>query len=125
MAMTMSDIPRTAPAVEATAVLVLKAPRHVPRQILERATFDVERILGEHVADIAPGASACADFEHDGIEIDVSLTGRSTTELHQHVAIVLDTIERHFTLDVPDGESNHLVLASSAICITPSPGIAA
>jgi len=123
--MTMSDIPRTAPAVEATAVLVLKAPPHVPRQILEGATFDVERILGEHVADIAPGASACADFEHDSIEIDVSLTGRSPTELHQSLAIVIDTIERHCALDNPDGERNRLTLTSSATSMTPPHGIAA
>jgi hypothetical protein len=125
MATTMSDILKTAPAVEATAVLTLKAPRHVPRQVLEDVTFEVERILGEYVAKIAPGASACADFAHDSIEIDVSLTGRSPTELHQHLATVIDTIERHCKLDLPDGERDRLVLASSATQMTPPDTIAA
>jgi hypothetical protein len=125
MVTTMSDIAKAAPAVEASAVLTLKAPRHVPRQVLEDATFEVERILGEHVAKIAPGASACADFAHDSIEIDVSLTGRSLTELHQHLATVIEAIERHCELNLPDGEHNRLVLASSATHMTPPDTIAA
>lgn len=115
----------TTPAIEATAVLTLKASRHVARQALEDAVFHVERILGEHVADIALGASACADFEHDTIEIDIFLTGHSPTELHRHLASVIDTLEQHCALDINDGSDGHLALASSVTRVAQPHPIAA
>jgi hypothetical protein len=122
--MTMSDISRTVAAIEATAVLTLKAPRHVSRQALEEASFDVERILGEHAADIAPGASACANFENDSIEVDVSLTGDSSTELHRHLATIIDTLDRHHPLNVHGGR-DRLILTSSATQMVQPRGVAA
>lgn len=125
MNMTMSDILRTASAIEATAVLTLRAPRGVSRRALEETTFHIERILGEHVADIAPGASACADFENDSIEIDVSLTGDSPTELHQHLATIVDVLERQRGLSIHDDGRDRLVLISSATQMAQPHGVAA
>ncbi len=99
MTTTMSDTFNTTPVVEAATVLTLKAHRRATRPALEEATLHVEQILGEHVADIAPGASACADFENDTIEIDMILTGSSPTELHQQLATIIGTLEQHSALD--------------------------
>ena len=118
MNMTMSNTLRTAPAIEAAAVLTLKAPRGVSRRTLEETAFHIERILGEHVADIAPGASACANFENDSIEIDVSLTGHSPTELHQRLATIIDVLERQRALTVDDNGCDRLTLTSSATEMT-------
>ncbi|HWY18056.1 MAG TPA: hypothetical protein VNY27_05015 [Solirubrobacteraceae bacterium] len=110
----MNDILRTVPAIEGAAVLTLKASRDVSRRTLEETALDIEQILGEHVADIAPGASACANFENDSIEIDVSLTGDSPTELHQRLAAIIGVIERQRALNVHGNGQDELVLTSSA-----------
>lgn len=100
--------------IEAAALITLKAPRPVPRGLLEAAAFRVEEVLGEHVADIAPGASACADFEHDTIEIDITLVGSSLAELHQGLAIVIGALERHSALVIGADGDDRLALMSSA-----------
>jgi ethanolamine utilization microcompartment shell protein EutL len=121
----MSNTSRTVPAVEATAVLILNAPRDVSRKALEEATFQIERTLGERVADLAPGASACADFEDKAIEIDVSLTGDSPTELHRHLATIIDVLERHCALDVHEDARNRFTLTSSTTRMARSHSVAA
>jgi hypothetical protein len=111
--MVTSDLPSTTPATEAAVVLTLEATRHISREALEEATFRVERILDEHMADIAPGASACADFEHHSVEIDISLAGLPPTELHRRLATIVDTLEQRCALDVHDDTRGLLTLASS------------
>ncbi len=100
--------------IEASALITLKAPQRVPRELLEAAAFHVEEVLGDHVADIAPGASACADFEHDTIEIDVTLVGGSPAELHQRLAIVIGALEQHSALVIGADGVDRLALMSSS-----------
>lgn len=100
--------------IEASALITLKASQRMPRELLEAAAFHVEEVLGDHVADIAPGASACADFEHDTIEIDITLVGSSPAELHQHLAVVIGALEQHSALVIGSDGDDRLVLMSSA-----------
>ncbi len=120
-----NNLPSTTPEIEADVVLTLRATRHISRETLEGFTFQVQRILDEHMADIAPGASACADFEHDSVEIDISLTGFSPTELHQRLATIVGALERHHALDIPDGVHDRLTLSSSVTRVAQPHGIAA
>lgn len=123
--MVTNEIPSTTPATEAAVVLTLEATRHTSREALEEATFRVERILDEHMADIAPGASACADFEHHSIEIDISLAGLPPTELHRRLATIVDTLEQHCALDAHDDTRGLLTLASSVTRLVAQPHSAA
>jgi hypothetical protein len=125
MEIAMGEARITTPVIEAAAVLTLKVQRHVPRAVLEEATFHVEQILGEHAADIAPGASACADFENDTIEIDMTLTGNSSAELHQQLATIIDTLDRHSALHIREGLHNHLTLTASATRVAQPHNVAA
>ena len=104
--------------IEASALITLKAPRRVPRELLEAAAIHVEDVLGEQVADIAPGASACADFEHDTIEIDVTLVGGSPAELHRHLARVIGALEQHSAFVIGTDGGDRLALMSSATEMT-------
>jgi hypothetical protein len=109
-----SNIPSVTPEVEAAIVLTLQATGQISREALEETVFRVERVLEEHLANIAPGASACADFEHDSVEIDISLTGLTSTELHRHLATIVDTLEQECVWDIHD----RLMLASSVTRMT-------
>jgi hypothetical protein len=104
----------TAPQlIEAAVVLTLKVAPNVSREDLEKATLHVEGILDKHASQIARGASACADFERESIEIDLVLTGGSPAELHQQLAIVIGTLEENCTLHLRGNNENQLVLTSS------------
>jgi hypothetical protein len=126
MATRMSKTLRSAPVIEAVVVLTLKAmPTNVSREDLEQATIYVEQILNENVAEIVQGASACADFEHESIEIDMILRGDSPAALHQQLASVIGTLEEHRTLDFRDSHGNQFVLTSSTTHVAQSHSVAA
>lgn len=120
-----SNTPNATPEVEATVVLRLQATGQISREALEETVFRVERVLEEHLADLAPGASASADFEHDSVEIDITLTGLTSTELHRDLATIVDTLEHHCTLDAHDGAHDRLVLASSETRVAQTHDVAA
>jgi hypothetical protein len=122
--MMMSEALRNVPVVKAATVLTLKARSRVSRPDLEEATLHVEQILDEHAADLAPGASACADFGNDTIEIDMTLTG-APAELHQQLAVIIDTLERHNALEIHGDQHNQLVLTSSTTRLAQPGGVAA
>ncbi len=122
MAMTMSKTLRVSPVMEAAVVLTLETPQAISRAALEEAAISVERILDEHVSQITRGASGCADFEHERIEIDMVLTGDSPAELHRQLAIVIGTLEQHCALDVA---GNQLMLTSSTTQVAQPHSVAA
>jgi hypothetical protein len=118
----MSKTLRATPVIEAAVILTLKAARNLSREEFEEATLYVEQILNEHVAQ---SASACADFEHESIEIDMILTSDSLAELHQQLAIIVGTLEENCTLSVHGGHDNKLVLMSSTTNVAQSHTLAA
>jgi 6-phosphofructokinase len=121
----MDDALTTAGIIEAAAVLTLEVRDHVSHAALEQATIHVEQVLGDHASDIAPGASACADFENETIEIDVTLVERSSAELHQQLATIIDALDRHIPLCVGEEPHNNLTLTASATRVVPPYDIAA
>lgn len=115
----------TVPNVRANTVLTLKAHSHVTHPALEKTTLHVEQILSKFAADIAPGASACADFENDAIEIGITQTGSSPAELHRQLATIIGTLERHNALEIRGDRHNQLALTSSATQLAQPRSVAA
>lgn len=108
--------------VEASVELTLSAGEIVPRDVLEQLTEDVEDVLSEHVADIAPGASASANFAENSIEIDLVLEGASPAEVHQRLAEVIARLQQHGGLRIQtDHRSASLYLTSTASQVAAPP----
>jgi hypothetical protein len=109
--------------VEASMVLTLSAGETVPRSVLEDLTVHVEEVLGEHVADIAPGASASANFPTSSIEIDLVLEGETPADVHQLLAVVIARLERHCGMNIRTGSalSHPLSLTSTASQVSAAP----
>src|SRR5579859_4515436 len=88
-------MPRATNRVEASVSLVLSASESVPREVLEDLTLHVEEVLEEHAADIAPGASASANFATSSIEIDAVLEGEDPAEVHRRLAELISCLQQH------------------------------
>lgn len=82
------------------AILTLAPVRQVGREALEDATMDVERVLDEYVLRITDGASASADFKRGCIEVDITLTGATMTELYQKVALIVTQLDRYCEIKI-------------------------
>jgi hypothetical protein len=69
----------------------------VTDSLLEDLTISIESALSEHAAEIAPGASASANFADRAIELDFSITA-TPTKVHQVagevLAIAMDAINQ-------------------------------
>jgi hypothetical protein len=85
---------------EMQALVKLAATRPTPREVLEAATMEVQQALDEHLLDLADGASASANFTEGCIEIDALLTGGSTAELHQRLALILTQLDQYCSVSI-------------------------
>ena len=113
----------TAPnQVEANAVLTLTAGEALPRDDLESLTAHVEEVLRVHAEDIAPGASASANFATNSIEIDLVLEGETPADVHRRLAEVIGRLQQHGGLSIrSDHHTTALYLTSTASQVAAPP----
>jgi hypothetical protein len=84
-----------AQTIEMEAILGLAPVNPVPREGLEAAAMEVEQVLDQHALGITDGASASANFKTGTIEVDLTLTGETMSELYQKVALIVTQLDRH------------------------------
>lgn len=118
----MHVVPLVQDHVEANAVLTLSAGEFVPREVLEDLALHVEEVLQEHVNDVAPGASATANFASNSIEIDLVLEGDTAAAVHARLADVIGRLQEHGGLTIRTGQrssSLHLTSTASQVAAPP------
>lgn len=87
-------------AIEMEAILTLAPVDPVRRDALEDITMDVERVLDEHMLSITDGASASTNLDTGCIEVDVTLTGATMSELYQKVALIVTQLDRYCAINI-------------------------
>lgn len=113
-------MPKTANSVEASVEVTLSAGEAVPRSVLEDLTLHVEEVLHRHADEIAPGASASANFATNSIEIDLVLEGNNPVEVHKLLAEVISRLQQHGGLNIRTGGAErplHLTSTASQVLV--------